>query len=108
DISWPSGRGTRSRRTGTISRTAVEATHRANRDALTNPESCKPCTQVPSCSNPCDECELCVGQTELSAGSTCESQGGEPPQRCPTGLQACGLAGQDPCPRDYFCITGCC
>ena len=78
------------------------------RDALTNPERCKPCTQVTSCLNRCDECELCVAQTELSAGSDCESQGGEPPQRCQMGLQACGLAGQEPCPRDYFCITGCC
>lgn len=86
----------------------VDGQPSCNRDVLTNAELCKPCTQVSSCLNPCEECELCVAQTELSAGSSCDPQGGEPPQRCPTGLQACGLPGQDSCPRDYFCITGCC
>jgi len=76
------------------------------RDTLADPESCRPCTPVTACLNPCDTCELCVGKTELEAG--CDEATEEPPQRCPTGAQACGLAGQSPCPLDHYCITGCC
>jgi hypothetical protein len=34
--------------------------------------------------------------------------GGSGEQQCEAGVQACGLPGQDPCPADYYCITGCC
>lgn len=28
-------------------------------------DACDPCTPVPSCENPCSECELCIGETTL-------------------------------------------
>jgi hypothetical protein len=28
-------------------------------------DACSPCTPVPSCENPCNECELCIGETTL-------------------------------------------
>ncbi len=33
---------------------------------------------------------------------------GEPQGQCATGIQPCGLAGQEPCAAGYYCITGCC
>jgi hypothetical protein len=66
---------------------------------------CKPCTPVPGCNNPCEHCELCLGKTELPADC---GEGGGPPQQCDPELQPCGLAGQDPCPSNHYCITGCC
>ena len=85
-------------------------------------EQCHPCVPVPGCDNPCGHCELCIGKTELPAdcyppeegggGSTSSSgtggSGGSPPQQCPPGVQPCGLQGQDPCPSNSYCITGCC
>ena len=65
-----------------------------------DPDLCHPCTQVPACLNPCDGCELCLGQDELPEECT--------EQECPNGFQACGLIGQDPCPELQACITGCC
>ena len=29
-------------------------------------------------------------------------------QSCPTGVQKCGLPGQQPCPDGQYCVTGCC
>ena len=28
--------------------------------------------------------------------------------QCAEGIQPCGLAGQSPCPVDFYCVTGCC
>lgn len=67
---------------------------------ITDQLLCPPCTPVEDCWNECGPCELCLGRTEL------------PPEcfddRCPEGIQPCGLEGDDPCPPDYYCITGCC
>jgi hypothetical protein len=71
-----------------------------NYDTREDPQACHECTQVPSCINPCDPCEICIGQPELPP--ECEEQ------ECPEGLQQCGLPGQDPCPANQGCITGCC
>jgi hypothetical protein len=71
-----------------------------NPAVVQDPDLCWPCTQVPGCLNACDECELCIGQSELPPGCT--------EQQCPAGLQACGLPGQDPCPLGQACVTGCC
>jgi hypothetical protein len=68
-------------------------------NAVGDPTKCKPCTQVASCLNTCDTCEICVGQP-LPPG--CVSQ------TCPAGVQACGLPGQPACPAGFSCITGCC
>ncbi len=69
-------------------------------DDILDPALCPPCTPVGDCWNECGECELCLGRTEL------------PPEcfddRCPEGVQVCGLEGDEPCPPDYYCITGCC
>jgi hypothetical protein len=29
-------------------------------------------------------------------------------ERCPPGVQPCGLPGEPDCPPNYYCITGCC
>src|SRR5262249_22073715 len=71
-----------------------------NLKTLDDQTKCKPCTQVPSCLNPCDTCELCVGKTTLPV--TCLEQ------TCPAGLQKCGMPGQQPCAAGWSCITGCC
>ena len=80
-----------------------------DRDGLTDPSKCKPCTPVPSCFNDCGECELCIGKSTLPAKCTPDAgldSGVE--EQCPTGVQACGLTGQEPCPPGAYCITGCC
>jgi hypothetical protein len=66
---------------------------------------CRPCTQVASCLNPCDHCELCIGKPVPPAD--CSSDSGTTGQ-CPNGLPACGLPGQAPCDAGSYCITGCC
>jgi hypothetical protein len=62
---------------------------------------CPPCTIVPSCFNPCDTCEICLGKTSLPP--ECGSL-----QQCPPGAQRCGLPDQPCCPENTYCITGCC
>jgi len=69
-------------------------------DVVDDPKLCHPCTQVEGCFNPCGECELCLGVLELP--DDCDEQ------ECPPGIQQCGLAGQEPCPDTFSCITGCC
>ena len=71
-----------------------------NLEVAQDPELCHPCTQVTSCQNDCDTCELCLGKTELPP--ECEVQ------ECEGGAQPCGLPEQDPCEQNFTCITGCC
>ncbi len=71
-----------------------------NLDNAADPVLCNPCTQVGACINTCEECELCIGEVELPP--ECEEQ------ECPEPLQACGQPGQDPCPKNQACVTGCC
>jgi hypothetical protein len=52
----------------------------------------------------------CFGNCVIDS-SRCSVPGGSPAcggQLCPSGVRACGLACQDPCPAGYFCLTGCC
>jgi hypothetical protein len=72
-----------------------------NPSSLADPAKCRPCTIVPSCFNPCDECELCFAKPALdpSCGAS---------QKCPQGAQACGLPCQPSCPAGQHCLTGCC
>jgi hypothetical protein len=70
-------------------------------DNVDDPDVCHPCTQVPSCLNTCDTCELCFGQTELPPEC-----GGVP--ECPPEQDACGIPGLPDCPAGLFCLTGCC
>jgi hypothetical protein len=65
-----------------------------------HPKKCKPCTQVPSCLNTCEHCELCVGKTTLPDDCSC--------QACAAGQQLCGEPCGAPCPDSYFCKTGRC
>lgn len=67
---------------------------------IDDPELCNPCTQVEGCLNPCGDCELCLGDVVIP--KDCDEQ------ECPDDAQACGLAGQEPCPQFFSCITGCC
>jgi hypothetical protein len=90
-----------------------------------NTDLCKPCTPVPSCFNDCGPCEVCIGRpipppecfstperldggVVQPDGSVPRADGGAPATQCPTGIQACGLPGQAPCPTNFFCTTGCC
>jgi hypothetical protein len=71
-----------------------------NSTNLDDPVACRECTQVTGCLNPCEECEICFGETTIPA--ECEEQ------VCQGEQQLCGQAGQDPCPPGQFCLTGCC
>jgi hypothetical protein len=90
-----------------------------NLSTLDNPDACRPCTQVPSCLNPCDECELCVGKTELppqcggpavaDAGDAGQPESGTcPVPACADDRQPCGLDCLPPCSPGQSCVTGCC
>lgn len=68
-----------------------------------DPAACRPCTQVPSCRNPCDPCEVCVGRTGPSPSCDMTSSA-----RCPASVAACGQPGEPACEAGYYCITGCC
>lgn len=72
---------------------------------VADPALCHPCTQVASCSNPCEHCELCVGKRQLPADCVTDSG---PTGQCPIGMQTCGLPGQAPCAVGSYCVTGCC
>jgi len=76
---------------------------------LDNPDICHPCTPVDDCLNGCAPCEVCIGKPlpdpSCGAGGAGGGGGGE---QCAPGEQPCGLAGQDPCAADFYCITGCC
>jgi len=67
---------------------------------LDDPVACPPCTQVPSCTNACDDCESCVGRPEplpsCTSGSACN------------GLKSCDSRVIAPCAQGFYCITGCC
>jgi hypothetical protein len=64
-------------------------------------DSCHPCTPVESCFKPCnpDDCEVCIGQTEVPEG--CDEAS------CPDGIDSCDPQNPD-CPDGFSCITGCC
>lgn len=67
-----------------------------------DPSVCRPCTQVPSCNNPCDTCELCVGKSSLP-----ESCGGNL-AACPFDWRSCDARSGLGCGELEYCITGCC
>ena len=78
--------------------------------SLGDPELCRPCTPVPSCFNDCKRCEVCVGKPELPAECLEPGGGGAGGQgaQCDGAAQPCGQPGQEPCPQDMYCISGCC
>jgi hypothetical protein len=76
-----------------------KGTGSCNEKTVGDPTLCKPCTQVPSCLNSCEHCEVCVGKP-LPADCVA--------QVCPQGRQLCGGPGQAVCPAGQTCITGCC
>jgi len=81
---------------------AVDDGADCNPASLGDSSVCRPCTPVPSCLNPCDECEVCAGNAPPAAscsGGTIE---------CDAGRQACGGDQMPPCVAGYYCITGCC
>ena len=68
--------------------------------SVADPSRCHPCTVVPSCFNPCDACDVCLGETAPPDGCAVQS--------CPDGQDACGQPGQELCPEGFQCNTGCC
>jgi hypothetical protein len=70
-----------------------------------DPTRCKPCTQVPSCLNPCETCERCIGKSTLP--SSCSPGTGCPIPECVHGAP-CGDSCLADCPSGQSCITGCC
>jgi hypothetical protein len=75
-----------------------------NDDTLTDPEICKPCTQVGDCNNDCGTCEYCLGKTELPPECTPDGGGTGP---CDDGVTACTTSSDCPTETPY-CLTGCC
>jgi hypothetical protein len=73
---------------------------------IADPTRCKPCTQEPSCANPCDSCEICVGKRTLEPG--CMGGGACVAPKCGTLLEPCGLDCLPGCPAGFACVTGCC
>jgi hypothetical protein len=91
-----------------------------------DPTKCPACTQVTTCLNTCDHCEICVGKPTLPAdcsvgttgagggagtGGTSGTGGaGGSGSPCPDGQAYCGPGGVDPasCSAGTYCITGCC
>jgi hypothetical protein len=89
---------------------SVDASGNPSCDAASigDPARCKPCTQVDSCTKPCDDpCQICFDKRDLPA--TC---GGPTPScsmpACPGGTPPCGQACLAPCAAGFSCITGCC
>jgi hypothetical protein len=74
---------------------------RCELESSMDPSLCRPCTPVPTCQNPCDECELCIGKPELP-----DSCGGSP--ACPPGVTSCDPRTLSGCGALEYCITGCC
>lgn len=72
---------------------------------INDPSKCKTCTPNPSCSNPCDRCELCLGKTTLPADCATGATDGGTGQTCSTG-EVCNET--TACPAGKFCLTGCC
>ncbi|MDX2052976.1 MAG: hypothetical protein SFV15_11325 [Polyangiaceae bacterium] len=68
---------------------------------LGDPALCRPCTQVPSCLNTCDACEVCVGRATPTANC-------DPQTRCTNGRPPCGQPGDASCPNGNYCVSGCC
>lgn len=71
---------------------------------VADPTRCRPCTQVTSCLNVCEHCELCVGKPTLPPD--CPADGGCAVPVC-DGEIPCSPC-LPPCPYGYSCITGCC
>lgn len=69
-------------------------------DVLDDPTKCRPCTQVASCTNACEPCELCLGKDTLPPECVC--------QICPAGAPLCGGPCGGVCPFGAFCVSGCC
>jgi hypothetical protein len=74
---------------------------------IDDPELCPACTPLDNCFNPCGPCEVCVGRPQPPP-ECFEQDAGVPEQRCPPGLDPCGLEGQEECSASYYCISGCC
>jgi hypothetical protein len=80
-------------------------------DLVNDPTRCEPCQPVAGCLNGCEPCELCLGKDTLPPECYQDGgmgTGGGTGGQCPPNVQPCGLAGQDPCPVNFYCITGCC
>jgi len=69
---------------------------------LADPNRCRPCTQVSSCLNLCEGCEVCFGSGAPAIGCTGTQS------RCTQGQATCGQPGELGCPGGSYCLSGCC
>jgi hypothetical protein len=102
--------------------------------AFGDPEACPRCTQQPSCLNPCDRCEVCVGRPAPDpschnpppgtvippaptpdAAAPSADAGTTPPPPAPDAAPAPCAAGATYCGTDptvcgsgSYCVSGCC
>lgn len=75
---------------------------RCDPSALDDAERCRPCTPMMQCYNRCEDCEFCVGRSQVAP--SCSNGGG----RCPAGVATCDVAAGIRCDPRYYCVTGCC
>ncbi len=69
-----------------------------NSDSVASGVGCASCTPVLSCFNPCEGCEVCVGEVAPRPG--CDED------LCDADSEPCGPNAE--CPATFYCITGCC
>ena len=74
---------------------------------LADPTRCKPCTQVASCINTCDPCELCFGARTVAQPCGTSAPTCAVPQ-CLPGATPCNSDCLPPCAAGLSCVTGCC
>jgi hypothetical protein len=72
---------------------------------LETPEFCAACTPQDSCYNELGECELGIGMTIEDLSPECQAANRCPDQETPL---PCGEEGDNACPYNSYCITGCC
>lgn len=74
--------------------------------SVADPEACQPCEPDLNCLNPCEECELCIGQS--APGPACATALECPASACAPEVERCLPACDDGCADGTACITGCC
>jgi hypothetical protein len=94
----------------------VKLTSTCTYESLGDATKCQTCTKIAACSNPCGECDYCLGKLTLPAKCfpappDAGPDGSTPPDTAPPADTCDGLATCSPtkaCPTGQYCLTGCC